>query len=133
MAQSNSAHNGNLIPIVKMIKGWNRTTGGGLSGLYLEFVTREILAGVTISNDWSAVRFVFGKGIERIKKKVADPAGFNNFINPLKTISLATAVQQFTVAYNTARAAEQADLAGQPKKAFELWKAVFGSYFPSYG
>ena len=133
MAASNTTHDGALVPVVKMLKGWNKVSGGGLSGLYLEFMTREVLTNVTISDDPSAVRFVLEKGVERVKKKVRDPAGFENQFNPLKTITLDTAVKRFSAALTAARAAEQAEREGRTRQAFEHWKTVFGSYFPSYG
>lgn len=133
MIASNAAHHGDLVPVAKMIKGWNKANGSGLSGLYLELMTREVLTNITISDDPSAVRFVLGKGVERVALKVVDPAGFSNQIAPLKTISLATAVERFRAAYNSALAAEQAEKQGNTRLAFSHWKAVFGHYFPAYG
>ena len=133
MTAANADHQGQLIPIVKMIKGWNKAAGGGLSGLYLEFMTREVLTNVKISDDPSGVRFVLGKGIQRVARQIHDPAGFNNQINPLKTITLAAAVDRFASAHRAAVAAEQAEGGGRTRQAFDHWRGVFGSYFPAYG
>lgn len=133
MTASNAEHDGGLIPIVKMIKGWNKSADGDLSGLYLELMTREILAGVRITDDPSGVRFVLERGIERVKTKIHDPAGFNNQINPIKTGSLNNAVAHFKAGFDAAREAERAAGQNRIRDAFAMWRNVFGPYFPSYG
>jgi hypothetical protein len=133
MTKSNEEHHGGLIPIVKMIKGWNKTADAGLSGLYLEFMTREVLAGLSVPDDQNGVRFVLERGIERVKTKIRDPAGFDNQINPIKTGSLDGAVAHFRAGYEAAREAIRAAQQDRVPDAFAMWRNVFGSYFPSYG
>lgn len=76
MTSQNKAHGGDLVPLVKMIKGWNRVINGAFKGFYLELMTTRILEDITISSLPSGARYVFDKGREKIKFKQADPAGY---------------------------------------------------------
>jgi predicted nucleotidyltransferase len=108
LTQRNKAHNGNLIPAIKMLKGWNRVLNNAFSGFYLELMTVDILNKVTISDYPSAMRYIFDKGREKIKYKQADPAGFGDQMNGLSGIkTVKDAVKCFDTAYNQARSAEQ--------------------------
>jgi hypothetical protein len=134
LANANKTHDGDLVPLAKMIKGWNRSAGNPLIPFYLEMMTDEVLRGVKISNFPSGVRFVLDKGRERVKKKIIDPAGYGNQINSLKEAkSVEAAVAKVTTAHAAAVNAEQFDAAGKPQAAIAEWKKVFGDYFPAYG
>jgi hypothetical protein len=134
LAESNRLHQGDLIPLVKMIKGWNQTISGAFVGFCLELMTTDVLSGVTISSFPSGVRFVLDKGRERIKYKMIDPAGFGDQINGLAGVrTVADAVSRFTTAYNRAAKAELLAAGGRIEAAIDEWRKVFGNYFPAYG
>jgi hypothetical protein len=134
LSAANKVHNGNLVPIVKMMRAWNRGTNSGFVGFYLELMTTQILTNVTISNFYSGMRYVFYHGQEKVKFKQIDPAGFNNEVNGLRSAqAVSDAVATFTAAYSTALRAEQLDQNGQVHAATDEWRKIFGNYFPSYG
>jgi len=137
LASENKNHIGDLVPLIKMIKGWNKASGSLFVSFYLELIAIELLKGVTISNFHSGVRFFFDKGRTRIKNKVKDPAGFGDYINPLrKDLKIQTvedAIKAFETAYEIAIQAENYARNNNNSKAIDEWKKIFGSYFPSYG
>lgn len=134
MSKSNADHDGDVVPVVKMIKAWNRGISRSFVPFYLELIAVEIFSGVTLSSDPSAVRYFFDKGRERIKTKVADPAGYGDKINPLfSTKTVADAVNRFETAYNRSIKAEQLAKDGKITDAVSEWRKVFGDYFPAYG
>jgi hypothetical protein len=134
LTAQNKAHAGDLVPLVKMIKGWNRANGDTLSGFYLELMTTDILNNVTISSFSSGVRYVFDKGREKIKFKQLDPAGLaNGQVNPLKTGTLEAAVARFTKAHDLALQAEALASVDKISAATDKWREIFGGYFPAYG
>ncbi|MBX3333701.1 MAG: hypothetical protein KF876_06240 [Nitrospira sp.] len=134
LSGSNQVHNGDLVPLVKMIKGWNRVISDGFVGFYLELMTQEILNNVTISNFSSGVRFVFDKGREKIRYKIADPAGYGGDVNGLCSVpTVDNAVKRFTTAYERAAKAEAFEATGHIEAATLEWKKIFGDYFPAYG
>lgn len=134
MSEQNTTHNNDLVPLVKMIKGWNRNMGNAFNSFYLELITISILQNVNISSFPSGIRYFFDKGREKIKYKAIDPAGFGHQINGLDNVStVAAAIKKFETAYDRAIAAEQFNNNLDTYSAVESWREIFGSYFPAYG
>jgi hypothetical protein len=50
LTAANSAHNGDLVPLAKMMRAWNRSNNLGFVGLCLELMTTQILTNVRIDN-----------------------------------------------------------------------------------
>jgi hypothetical protein len=133
LGKANADHDGDLVPLAKMVKGWNRAINSVFVSFYLELIAVEILRGVKISDFPSGVRYFFDKGRERVKTKAKDPAGYGDQVNPLQGITLIDAVSRFETAYGRAKKAEDYAKQGEVREAFEEWRKVFGDYFPAYG
>ncbi len=133
LTAANKAHNGDLVPLVKMMRGWNRVINRCFVGFYLELMTTDILNNVTISDFPSGVRYIFQHAQEKVKFKQRDPAGFENQINPLNNVTtVEDAVDKFTRAYSAAARAKQF-ASNDPRAATDEWRKIFGDYFPAYG
>ncbi len=134
MAAANAVHNGALVPLIKMMKGWNRSNGYPLVSFYLELLTMEVLTNIRISDFSSGVRFVLDKAREKVKYKIADPVPFGGQINGLQNAStVAAAIAKIDSAYDRAIKAEQLENAGRTPEAVAKWQEIFGTYFPAYG
>lgn len=134
LAAANKAHGGDLVPLIKMIKAWNRGIGEAFVGFYLELMTKKILAGITISDLPSAVRYVLEHGQSEIRYVIADPAGFGGQVSGLNNISkVDDAVSRFRTATTRARKAEQLATEGKIALAYDEWRKIFPGYFPIYG
>ncbi len=132
VSQENSNHDGDLIPLIKMIKTWNKNIGSVFSSFYLELLICEILKNITISNFSSGVRYVFDKGREKIKYKIQDPANSEDQVSGLSGISLDDAISRFNTAYSRAIKAEQFEANQNIESAINEWSKIFGNKFPSY-
>ena len=131
---ANQVHGGDLVPLVKMMKGWNAAGGHPFLGFYLELMTAKVLDGIQISDFPSGVRFVLDKGREAIRYLIADPADLGAQIEGMRTgLTVEQAVGRFATNYQRALRAERAAERGQVAQAFAEWRKVFGSYFPAYG
>jgi hypothetical protein len=134
-AAANVQHNGDLIPLVKMIKAWNRTIDRHFSSFHLEVLTLAILNNVRISDFPSGMRFFFDKGLELIAQRNPDPAGYGadigSYINTPGKIQVAVA--KFQTAYERALKAEGLAAQGNICEAFDSWHRILGDYFPAYG
>ena len=131
---ANTTHNRDLVPLIKMIKGWNRCINSAFIGFYLEFMVVRDLNDVRIDDFSSGVRYVFDKGRESINYKIADPAGFGDQISGLNNVSkVSDGVSRFQTAYNRAKNAEEYARAGRIALAFGEWRKIFPRYFPAYG
>ena len=110
MSNENDKHDGNLIPIVKMIKGWNKNINHAFVSFYLELLAIKIFT------------------------KVKDPVEYGGQINGLDNVStVEEAVSRFETAYNRAKQAEEYEKNGNTESAIGEWKKIFSNYFPSYG
>lgn len=135
MSESNSKHNGDMVPLVKMIKGWNKNTGSFFMSFHLEVLALSILDNVTISDFPSGIRYYFDKGKDLINKQNPDPAGLGGdvgaYLNTREKVQ--EAVDKFQLAYERAIKAEEYERQGYTQNAIEMWRKVFGDYFPAYG
>ena len=135
MSTVHAAHDGDLVPIIKMIKAWNKVINRPFWSFYLELLVQQAPDNVRISNDWSGCRYAFGKGRELIKFKFADPAGLDQ--QQVQGLGSAESVQagvsRFETAYNTAWRAEQLASGDRIRGAVDEWRKVFGDCFPAYG
>lgn len=132
---ANSVHNGNLVPLIKMTKGWNKNSGKYFRSFHLEVLALQILNGVTISDFPSGMRYFFDKARSYVAKQNPDPAGYGgdvgNYINGQEEIQ--EAVNKFQLAYERALKAEEYASKGYIKDAIDMWIKIFGDYFPVYG
>jgi Second Messenger Oligonucleotide or Dinucleotide Synthetase domain len=134
LTAANKAHNGQLVPIIKMIKSWNRNISNAFVGFYLELMIIDILTNVKISDFPSGIRYVLDKGREKIKFKQTDPAGFGGQVPGLQGVStVKDAISRFETAYGRAVKAEEFAARGNLSAATDEWRKIFGNYFPAFG
>lgn len=134
MTEKNKNHSGNLVPLVKMIKGWNRNIDYSFVSFRLELLAMEIFENVTISDFSSGIRYFFDKGREKIKYKAKDPVSYGGEISGLRNITTQEeSVSRFETAYSRAIKAEQYAKDGNIESAVDEWRKIFGDYFPTYG
>lgn len=136
MTAANKAHNGDLVPLVKMIKAWNKNNNKYFSSFHLEVIALQTFNGITISNFSSGARYYFDKGRTLITQKNLDPAGYGgdvgSYINTQEKIQ--EAVAKFQLAYDRAVKAEDYANRGYIRDAVDMWIKIFGDYyFPAYG
>lgn len=135
MTAANKAHDGNLVPLVKMIKGWNRVHGGHFRSFHLEVLAMAALDKVTITDFPSGVRYFFDEARTLVKLKNSDPAGYGDDVGSYidSQAKIDEAVARFERAYERALKAEELDRNGKAVDATEKWQITFGDYFPAYG
>jgi hypothetical protein len=135
MAQTNAKLSNNFIPLIKMIKCWNRNIGSYFSSFHLEVLGTNIFTGLTISDFPSGALTYFNNGILKIDQRCPDPAGFDDdlgtYLNSAE--KKLHAKRLFEKAMNHAQEAILYDGKGKPDLAIAEWKHIFGNYFPAYG
>lgn len=132
---ANSNHNGNLVPLIKMVKAWNRHHSSLLRSFHLEAMILGILTNVTISDFSSGVRFVFDKARQAVKDSTYDPSGYggnlSDYLNTQQKID--DVVSRLETAYIRAVDAESLEEQEKTSEAVDKWRLIFGDYFPAYG
>ena len=139
-SKANKEHNGNLIPLIKMMKAWNKTNGGLLTSFHLECLILEIVKGKSIIDFPAAVQYVFGKARRSIRYPVlfpiGDPAVFNSNVGAyLNTQEKREAVlSRLETAHTRTKKAQELASRGNVQEAFTNWRYIFGDYyFPAFG
>jgi hypothetical protein len=133
-SKANRAHDYDLVPLMKMLKAWNKNRDV-LGSFHLEVLALRVLDGVTITDFPSGVRYVFDKAREKIRVKLADPAGYaDDVAAQVNTDARMTQIiSALDTAYSRAKAAEDLAANGRIREACDRWRLVFGDYFPAYG
>lgn len=133
-SQSNNAHGGSLVPLIKMMKCWNRAEGDLFRSFHLEVLVRHVLKDVTITDYPSGARWVFDKMRDKVWKKIADPTGYSDDVASYLAKSDADRIiAALDQAYRKALTAENYANQGYVKLAIDEWRSIFGDYFPAYG
>ena len=135
MQAENAEHQGDLVPAIRMAKGWNSNIGKYFRSFHLEVLALEIFRGVKISDSPSGMRFYFDKARKLVAQKNLDPAGFGDDIGRYIDTQdkIQESVAKFQLAYDRALKAEDFAQRGYVQHAVEMWQKVFGDYFPAYG
>ena len=133
--KKNKSHDSMLVPIEKMIKGWNSTIDNHFRSFHLEVLAWKVFEGVTISSYPSSIRYFFDKAQAKIAVSLLDPAGYGGDVG--NYISTATQITNAKSRLETARKravkAEDLAKAGRIADAYGEWRKIFGNYFPAYG
>lgn len=134
-SQANMTHNSDLVPLIKMIKAWNKNIGEYFHSFHLEVLALDILQNVTITDYPSGARYFFDKAREKVTKQNPDPAGYGGDIGSyiIGQTQIAEAVSKFQLAYDRAIKAEDFERRNYTSDAIDMWIKIFGDYFPSYG
>jgi hypothetical protein len=132
-SEHNKTHGGQLVPILKLLKRWNKIHSGLMGSFHLETLALNVFQGVKIANDWSGVRYFFDKARARVRIPLSDPAGYGGTVGRLSSTDMQGVVSRLETAFIRAAEAERLDSSGYTSTAFEKWQMIFGDYFPSYG
>ena len=139
-SKANQEHNGDIIPLIKMMKAWNKTNGALLTSFHLECLLLQILKGELITDFPSAVQYAFGKARRFFRYPVLftvrDPAVSDSHVGAyLNTQKKREAViSRLETAYTRAKKAQELASRGNVQEAFTNWRYIFGDYyFPAFG
>lgn len=132
---SNATHSSDFVPLIKMIKAWNRNSGKFFNSFHLEMLVLKILDSVTITDYPSGVRYFFDKARDLMDKKLPDPSGYNGDISAYIDTNekIQEAKNKLQLAYERALKAENFASHDNIENAVDMWIKIFGDYFPSYG
>jgi len=115
----NKQLDGKWVPFVKMVKGWNRESGKLVKPMFLLEVIAQDLVDPPFNNYPDEVLRYFSAMQDAIEQDWADPAG----LGPMAKRALRDAER---LAVQAMRSEQQ----GRIGEALQLWRQVFGSYFP---
>jgi hypothetical protein len=123
---------GKWVPLVKMLKRWNRSADKPIAPSFLIEVMALELIDPPFTNYPSEIRRFFAAGLDGIMRDWPDPAGLgppvSDQMTPEKRQKAVTALRAAEV--NAARAV-RLEQQGKTGEALALWREIMGKYFPT--
>jgi hypothetical protein len=132
-SEANKEHGGDLVPVIKMMKCWNKTHSAMFRSFHLETLVLKVLTGIKISDFPSGVRYVFDKARNHVAFPLSDPAGYDVVGGFQSVAEQQEVLSRLESAYNRARSAESLNAQNRVSEAFDKWRLLFDEYFPTYG
>lgn len=133
----NKNMDGCFIPLIKMIKGWNRNFSKPLRGFHIECMMMKHYKDYKQSYTYdSMINIFFSRLPEYLKSASYDPILGDRVDLYLDNSSLGNARENFiNRAKKAAASADEAfeDREKYPSVSIKEWKELLGDFFPSYG
>lgn len=128
----NKTLSGNWVPLVKMLKSWNRANGRPIEPSFLvEVMALDLVDGPFNTFPDEARRF-FAAAAASIDETWNDPAKLGPPVSDEMTASkCASARQALNAAEMAATRAYRAEKLGNESEAVRIWREVFGDFFPA--
>ena len=128
----NKALDGKWVPLVKMIKRWNRSADKPIKPAFLIEVMAQNLVDAPFTTFPSEVRRFFASALDGIAQAWPDPAGFGPPVSDQMTPDLVSkAKEPLRTAEMHAALAMRLEKEGKVGEALALWRKIMGRYFPA--
>jgi len=128
----NKALGGKWVPLVKMLKRWNRSAKKPIAPSFLIEVMALDLVDPPFTSYPSEVRRFFAAALEGIQRTWPDPAGYGPPVSDQMTPpKRAVAIAALRTAEVKAARAVHLEQQGKNTEALALWREVMGRYFPT--
>lgn len=139
ITEVNKKMNGSFIPLIKMVKAWNRANGNLLNGYHIECMMYHRYKNYSEGYTYDSMLKVFFENLpDYIQNTCNDPVmggssdmylGGYYYDNEKRLAAIKKAENAKTVsglAYSKSQG-------GYEESSIKLWKGLLGDYFPSYG
>jgi hypothetical protein len=127
----NKELDGCWVPLVKMVKGWNRANSRPIKPSFLVEVMAEDLVEAPFSTYADEVRNFFAAAEANIGREWPDPAKLGPPVSDQMTANLiATVKTALQEAQRKATLAFRAEATGRQGDALRIWREILGDYFP---
>jgi len=137
ITEVNNAMGGAFVPLIKMVKGWNREVGWPIRSFHLECMLYHRYKGYSQGYSYSSmVKFFFESLPYYLSNPCNDPI-MNDRVdtyldNAATKTKRAIAIEKAKKAAAAAKEA-YADQEKYPSVAIDEWKKLMGEFFPAYG
>ncbi|KAA5538609.1 hypothetical protein FYK55_27265 [Roseiconus nitratireducens] len=133
---TNKRHSGNFLPVMRLLKFWNRRTHKPrLASYYFETLVQNVFAYCTPIQAYpTALQYFFQNCQTHLMSSCADPKGLGPPLD--EGVDWQTKTKIRDAMNNAAQRASFANMyeqQGDHKNAIYWWREIFGSEFPTYG
>jgi hypothetical protein len=127
----NKALDGSWVPLVKMVKGWNRANGRPIKPSFLLEVIAEELVEPPFSDYPNEIRNFFAAAEATIGQTWADPAGLGPPVSDQMAAAMVTVAKKaLQDAQRKATLAFRAAATGRQGDTLQILREILGDYFP---
>lgn len=122
----------NFRRILKMVKCWNRIHGDYLQSYHIEALALKVFDGNLVDTSWNVFQF-FDKAKPLLEERLWYDTGYAD--DYLSWSDRQHVLKRFDTAISKSRSAWHKTYGANNdhKGAIEIWRQIFGSYFPAYG
>ena len=133
----NKAMDGYFVPLIKMVKAWNKENGDFLNGYHIECLMYHRYNLYTKGYTYdSMLRIFFDSLPNYLQNNCSDPIKFGSvdgYLGGYFDEGRKYAIKKAEEAKRISAQATQESESGNIEISIKLWKALLGGYFPSYG
>lgn len=123
---------GKWVPLVKMIKRWNRSAEKPIKPAFLIEVMMQGLVDAPFTTYPSEVRRFFAAALDGLDRQWPDPAGYGPAVSEQMTPQLiAVAKEKLRQAEMMAALAVRLEKQGKQGESIALWREIMGRFFPT--
>ena len=133
----NRAMGGTFIPLIKMVKGWNRQSGWPISSFHLECLMYAHCKGYAQAYTYPSLLKIFFEALPGLLGSTTlEPTRgerVDSYMDVGSPTRRATAILKARLAARQAAAAYEHQTTHGPAVAMNEWQALLGDFFPRYG
>ena len=136
MTDVNTQMGGTFVPLVKMVKGWNRNLGWPIASFHLECLMYEKYKSYTQGYTYQSMLKAFFDELEgRLSRPVYEPIRGERVDTYMDAGTSPTRRDKAKAKAKSAATAATKAQANEPypSLAIPIWKELLGEFFPSYG
>lgn len=140
ITKTNKAMDNTLIPLIKMVKGWNREQGWPIRSFHLECIMYNRYQNYTIGYSYDSMLRLFFEALPGyLQSSCYDPVTLE-LVDSYLDNNAATTKRQLAISKAKKAAAKAKEAYEDQDKypnnisiAINEWKDLFGDFFPAYG
>lgn len=137
ITEINKTMNGSFIPLIKMVKAWNRANGSILNGYHIECMMYHRYS--TYKEDYtydSMLKCFFSDLPSYLQSTCYDPTMYgevDSYLGNYLDDKRKSAIKKAEKAKEVSSQAYSKSENGYEESSIKLWKDLLGNYFPSFG
>lgn len=130
VTDSNTTNFGKLVPLIKMIKQWNRHNNSNLRSFYLEMLAVECFIYQGVGNYDESFHTFIQHALSSLYSGMADPSSSDGYIKQYDEGDYSSSMTLLQNTNSVILQAWQYETSGQLEQASREWRKIFGDYFP---
>lgn len=131
VTSSNQTNFDRLVPLIKMIKQWNRHNDSNLRSFYLEMLAVDCFIYQRVNSEYDQSFHTFIQhSLSSLGSGMADPSSSDGYVKQYDEGDFSSSMTLLQNTNNCILQAWRYETSGQLEQASREWRKIFGDYFP---